>query len=219
MSYVIPRRRRSSTISALFRSTNSRGGTPSLSASYVIGVPCSSVPLAISTREPRSRSNRAMTSAGTAKPATWPMWRGPLAYGHGGATRTVLLFSDTGDHKGKLAARRVVQHGQHLGRSAAQQLLVDLRQLASHGELTLGHDVRDDRERLPDAIWRLESHRRTRIGSQRRQQAPHLARLAGQVTEKREARTAVARGGQRRCDRARPGDGHHCVPRRPRCSV
>ena len=42
-------------MTALFWSTNSRGGTPFLSASYVIGVPCSSVPLAISTRAPRNR--------------------------------------------------------------------------------------------------------------------------------------------------------------------
>src|SRR5689334_9817029 len=29
-------------------------------------------------------------SPGTAKPATWPMCRGPLAYGHAGATKIVF---------------------------------------------------------------------------------------------------------------------------------
>src|SRR5436305_7348610 len=29
-------------------------------------------------------------SAGTANPATWPMWRGPLAYGHAGAMKIVF---------------------------------------------------------------------------------------------------------------------------------
>src|SRR5262245_19141758 len=33
-------------------------------------------------------------SAGTANPATWPMWRGALAYGHAGATR---IFCGDGD--------------------------------------------------------------------------------------------------------------------------
>src|SRR6266851_7295182 len=138
----MPRRRRSSTISALLRSANSRGGTPCLSASYVIGVPCSSVPLAMSTRDPRSRSKRAITSPGTASPATWPMWRGPLAYGHAGATRTVLFLSAT-DHKGNLATSRVGQGRQHLGRGAAQQLLVKLGQLACEREVTSRHGIRD----------------------------------------------------------------------------
>src|SRR5712691_11419097 len=130
----MPRRRRSSTISALLRSANSRGGIPCLSASYVIGVPCSSVPLAMRTREPRSRSKRASTSAGTAKPATWPMWRGPLAYGQAGATRTVL---GTGDDKGKLAARSIAQGGHHLAGGSTQHLLVQLGQLSCHRQLAL----------------------------------------------------------------------------------
>src|SRR3954454_16063589 len=36
---------------------------------------------------PFSRWERAKMSDGTPKPATWPMWRGPLAYGHATATR------------------------------------------------------------------------------------------------------------------------------------
>src|SRR5450756_1413556 len=199
----MPRRRRSSTISALLRSANSRGGTPCLSASYVMGVPCSSVPLAMSTRDPRRRSKRARTSAGTAKPATWPIWRGPLAYGHAGATRTVLLLS-TGDHKRNLAARWVGQSGQHLGRGAAQQLLVKLGQLARKREVALGHDLSDDRERFPDAVWRVESDRGSRIAVQCRKQPANVAWLARQVAEEGEARAAVSRGGQRRGDRARP---------------
>ena len=94
-----------------------------------MGVPCSSVPLAIKTREPRSRSNRASTSAGTAKPTTWPMWRGPFAYGHAGAMSTVLI-SGTGDDKRKLAARAVTERRQHLRRCSAQHLFVHLGQLA-----------------------------------------------------------------------------------------
>src|SRR5713226_7503896 len=104
---------------------------PFLSASYVIGVPCSSVPLAIRTRDPRRRSKRASTSAGTAKPTTWPIWRGPLAYGQAGAMRTVLWLA-TGDNKGKLAARPVTKRGEDLGGRAAQHLLVHLGQLAGH---------------------------------------------------------------------------------------
>src|SRR6516225_5556000 len=102
-----------------------------------MGVPCSSVPLALSTREPRRRSKRASTSPGTAKPTTWPMWRGPFAYGHAGAMRTVLR-SGTGDDKGKLAARTFTQRRQHFGSGAAQHLLVHLGQLAGQGEAAIG---------------------------------------------------------------------------------
>src|SRR5438445_5249938 len=150
MSYVIPRRRRSSTIRALLASTNSRGATPSLSASYVIGVPCSSVPLAIRTREPRSRSKRASTSAGTAKPTTWPMCRGPFAYGHAGATRTVLCLS-TCDDKRKLAARAVTESFQHFRRRAAQDIFVHLGELARHRDAPLRQRLRDQRQRLANA--------------------------------------------------------------------
>src|SRR6266550_672119 len=150
MSYVRRRRTRSSTISALFPSTNSRGGTPFLSASYVIGVPCSSVPLAINTREPRSRSKRASTSAGTAKPTTCPMCRGPLAYGHAGATRTVLCLSST-DDKRKLAARPVPEGLDHLRRRAAQHFLMHLGQLARHSEAAVGKRLADQGQRLSDA--------------------------------------------------------------------
>src|SRR6266480_4010026 len=163
MSYVMPRRTRSSTISALFRSTNSRGGMPSLSASYVMGVPCSSVPLAIRTREPRRRSKRASTSAGTAKPTTWPMCRGPFAYGQAGAMSTVL---GTGDHKGKLAARAVTQRGEDVLRGAAQDLLVQLGQLACQGEAPFGQDLCDEPERLVDAKRRLERDSGPRVFAQ-----------------------------------------------------
>jgi hypothetical protein len=33
-------------------------------------------------------------SAGTANPATWPMWRGPLAYGQAGAMKIVFEGRD-----------------------------------------------------------------------------------------------------------------------------
>src|SRR5450756_585508 len=212
----MPRRRRSSTISALLRSANSRGGTPCLSASYVMGVPCSSVPLAMSTRDPRRRSKRARTSAGTAKPATWPIWRGPLAYGHAGATRTVLLLS-TGDHKRNLAARWVGQSGQHLGRGAAQQLLVKLGQLARKREVALGHDLSDDRERFPDAVWRVESDRGPRIAVQRGEQPADVARFARKEAEERETRAAIAGGRERSGDRAGSRNRNHGVTRGPGC--
>src|SRR6266851_8436042 len=210
----MPRRRRSSTISALLRSANSRGGTPCLSASYVIGVPCSSVPLAMSTRDPRSRSKRARTSAGTANPATWPMWRGPLAYGHAGATRTVLFLSAT-DHKGNLATDRVGQSRQHLGRGAPEQLLVELCQLAPEREVAGGHHVRDDRQRFPDPVGRVEDDRWPGVAVERRQQSAEVARLARQVAEEREARPAVSRGGQRGGDRAGTRNRNHGVACRP----
>src|SRR3954463_11717016 len=53
----------------------------------MIGVPCSSVPLTMSTSSPRRRWYRAKMPDGTPKPATWPMCRGPLAYGQATATR------------------------------------------------------------------------------------------------------------------------------------
>ena len=61
--------------------------SPSASAATWIGVPCSSVPLTISTRFPAIRWYRLNMSDGRPKPETWPMWRGPLAYGQAGAVR------------------------------------------------------------------------------------------------------------------------------------
>ena len=52
---------------------------PSASACTWIGVPCSSVPLTMSTWWPAIRMYRLNTSEGTPKPDTWPMCRGPLA--------------------------------------------------------------------------------------------------------------------------------------------
>src|SRR5712664_138850 len=103
-----------------------------------MGVPCSSVPLAISTFDPRNRSNRASTSAGTAKPTTWPMCRGPLAYGQAGAIKTCRC-SGTGDHKRKLAARTLTERLEHLRRGAAQNLFVQLGQLAGQGQAAVWH--------------------------------------------------------------------------------
>ena len=54
-------------------------------------MPCSSVPDTISTSWPAIRMYRLKTSEGTPKPATWPMWRGPLAYGQATADRTWLM--------------------------------------------------------------------------------------------------------------------------------
>src|ERR671936_792748 len=54
-SYEIPRSRRSSRIWRLYWSASSRGETPSRSADTITGVPCSSVPVTISTSFPFSR--------------------------------------------------------------------------------------------------------------------------------------------------------------------
>ena len=70
---------RSSAITWLYRSASSLAVLPSWSAWTWIGVPCSSVPLTISTRFPAIRWYRLNMSQGSAKPETWPMWRGPLA--------------------------------------------------------------------------------------------------------------------------------------------
>ena len=64
---------RSSPITRLYRSTSSRGEVFSLSAWTWIGVPCSSVPLTISTLLPAIRWYRLNMSHGRAKPETWPM--------------------------------------------------------------------------------------------------------------------------------------------------
>ena len=84
----------------LYLSASSRAGTPSLSASTRIGVPCSSVPLTMRTSWPAIRMNRLKTSEGTPKPATWPMWRGPLVYGQATADRTRVMGASlvTGRH-------------------------------------------------------------------------------------------------------------------------
>src|SRR3954471_24690582 len=74
-------------MSALLRSASSRGETPSRSADTITGVPCSSVPLTITTSLPFSRWYRAKMSDGTPGPATCPRCRGPLAYGQATATR------------------------------------------------------------------------------------------------------------------------------------
>src|SRR6266568_9601658 len=146
-----------------------------------IGVPCSSVPLAISTREPRMRSKRARTSAGTAKPATWPMCRGPLAYGHAGATRTVL--SGTGNDQRNLPPHLVVQGAGDLGRSAANHLLMELGQLARQRQLPVRQHLIDEGERSANAKRRLECDRGPRAVDQRRQETAHLSWLAGQVAD------------------------------------
>src|SRR5687768_11368894 len=71
-------------------STNSRGLTPAWSARTRMGVPCSSDPLTMRTSWPAIRMYRLKTSEGTPNPATWPRWRGPLAYGQATAERTFM---------------------------------------------------------------------------------------------------------------------------------
>ena len=67
------------------------GSRPASSAAIRIGVPCSSEPETMSTSCPAIRMYRLKTSEGTPKPATWPMWRGPLAYGQATADRTWVM--------------------------------------------------------------------------------------------------------------------------------
>src|SRR6266436_5317488 len=145
-----------------------------------MGVPCSSVPLAMSTREPRSLSKRARTSAGTAKPATWPMWRGPLAYGQAGATRTVLRSTD---HKRKLAARAISEGRPHLVSGAAKDFFMELGQLAPDGELALGQHLGDHRERFDNAVRRVERDSRSRVSDESGEQPANLTGLARKIAE------------------------------------
>src|SRR6476620_3117147 len=87
-------------MTALYLSTSSCGVRPSSSARTRIGVPCSSVPLTMRTSCPAIRMYRLNTSEGTPKPATWPMWRGPLVYGQATADRTRVMSASlvTGRH-------------------------------------------------------------------------------------------------------------------------
>ncbi len=78
-------------MTVLFLSARSFAETPGLSAATRIGVPCSSVPETMSTSCPAIRMYLLNTSEGTPNPATWPMWRGPLAYGQATADRTRLM--------------------------------------------------------------------------------------------------------------------------------
>src|SRR5258707_9461458 len=145
----------------------------------------------MSTREPRRRSKRASTSAGTARPATWPMCRGPLAYGHAGAMRTVRSgFRVATDHEGNLPAHLLAQCRGDLGSIPAQDLLVQLGHLSGNGHRTRGQDLGDQVERLTNAKWRLKRDRRAWVAFQSLHQPAHLPRLARQVAEEREPRTA-----------------------------
>ena len=75
-------------------------------------MPCSSVPETISTSWPAIRMYRLKTSEGTPKPATWPMWRGPLAYGQATADRTWVMRASLVSH------RHSISGGAHLLRRA-----------------------------------------------------------------------------------------------------
>src|ERR1700678_2872080 len=83
----MPSPARSSAMPRLSRSASGLAVTPSASACTWIGVPCSSVPLTISTRFPAIRWYRLNMSHGRPKPETCPMCRGPFAYGQAGAAR------------------------------------------------------------------------------------------------------------------------------------
>ena len=74
-----------------FWSASSCGVIPASPAAIRIGVPCSSEPETMSTSWPAIRMYRLKTSEGTPKPATWPMWRGPFAYGQATADSTLLM--------------------------------------------------------------------------------------------------------------------------------
>src|SRR5260221_11644945 len=145
----------------------------------------------MSTREPRSRSKRASTSPGTARRATWPMCRGPLAYGHAGAMRTVRSgFRVATDHEGNLPAHLLAQCRRDLRRSAAQHLLVHLGQLARQRDRPVRQNLGDQVERLTNAKWRLKRDRRAWVGFEALHQPAHLPRPARQVAEECETRTA-----------------------------
>ncbi len=69
----MPSSARSSAITRLYRSANSRAVTPSASAWTWIGVPCSSVPETMSTLSPAIRWYLENMSQGRPKPETCPM--------------------------------------------------------------------------------------------------------------------------------------------------
>src|SRR5579864_3143585 len=112
----------------------------------------------MSTRAPRSRQKRARTSAGTARPATWPLCRGPLAYGHAGAIRTVRpsgLRAATDDER-HLTADLLAERCRDFACGAAEDLLVELRQLAGERHRPVGQHFVDERKRFPSPVRRLE---------------------------------------------------------------
>src|SRR5687768_7794497 len=57
--------------------------------------------------------NRLNTSEGTPKPATWPMWRGPLAYGQATAERTWVMRGILVTRRHPVSPRRRDYRGRH----------------------------------------------------------------------------------------------------------
>src|ERR1700674_2011167 len=97
-----------------------------------------------------------------------------------------VFASGTGENQRNLTAHVVAKRGAHLGRGPSQNLLVQLRQLSGQRELAIWQHLGDDRKRFSRSIGRLESHCRTRVIGQGREQPARLTRLARKVAEKRE---------------------------------
>src|SRR6478736_10151607 len=66
------------------------------------------------------------TSEGTPKPATWPMWRGPLVYGQATADRTLLMAGNP---------RRAVRPAAHEWSAVGF-----VQEVAGPGRVRQGHD-------------------------------------------------------------------------------
>src|SRR5215831_14596666 len=108
------------------------------------------------------------------------MWRGPLAYGQA----TDMRMRSAGlmrDDKRNLASHGLAKGGQHLRGSAAEHLLVHLRQLACERQAPLRQRLRERREGATDPVRGLEDHRRAVGVAQTLEEAAQLARLARQV--------------------------------------
>src|SRR6266699_2861649 len=136
-------------MSALLRSASSRGETPSRSADTITGVPCSSVPLTITTSLPFNRWYRAKMSDGTPGPATCPRCRGPLAYGQATATK---IFCGGGLSACSFA----------LGRGAHDH--TSAREAHRRRDRDREREQRDERHRHAAVLLRRGASRRSRVG-------------------------------------------------------
>src|SRR4051812_25417895 len=197
-------------MTALYLSTSSCGLSPSSSARTRIGVPCSSVPETMRTSCPAIRMYLLKTSEGTPKPATWPMWRGPLVYGQATADRTWLMASNprrgggaTPHEDAPRARRRVrrrVRRGRTVGFLLAPEVLLRVRQRHDWTHRTgRGHRRRVAACRLgrPDGAGAGEAvdgryHSHHRLAGRR---PHHLAGRDGGQALRGQGRGARGRGG------------------------
>ena len=165
-------------------------------------MPCSSVPETISTSWPAMRMYLLKTSEGTPKPATWPMWRGPLAYGQATAERTRDMRPNPSDgarrHRsyGRETPPMSVSSGSRSDRSAEVEL-------AGPGALDL-EEVREVREReVPSQSPPASSPRGMRVSTGPKNAEPLIAIVGGAdlVADPVDAPLGATRAGPRRTTR------------------